>query len=54
MHTVGGVVREAATVLVRRRSQHIWVGYDQGVAMQETRGSGRGCGDIFFESRAAQ
>ena len=31
-------MREAATALVRRRSQHTWVGYDQGVAMQETTG----------------
>ena len=51
---MGGVVREAAMVLVRRRSQHVWVGYDQGVAMQETRRSGRGCGDIFFDEGAAQ
>ena len=47
--TVGGVVREAATVLVRHRNQHIWVGNDQAVAVQETRGSGGGCGDIFFD-----
>ena len=45
--TVCRVVREAATTLVRRRSQHMWVGYDQRVAMQETRGSGRDCSNIF-------
>ena len=32
----------------------LWVGYDQGVAMQETRGSGRGCGDIFFDEGATR
>ena len=51
---MGGAVREAATVLVRRRRQHVWVGYDQGVTMQETRGSGRGCGDVFFNEDATQ
>ena len=51
---MGGVVREAATVIVRCRSQHVWIGHDQGVAMQEARGSGRGCGDIFFDEGAAQ
>ena len=54
MPTVGGVGREAATVLVRRRSQHIWVRYVQAVAMQETRESGRGCGDIFFDEDATR
>ena len=51
---MGGVVREATTVLVRRRSQRVWVGYDEEVAMQETRGSGRGCGNIFFDGGATQ
>ena len=51
---MGGVVREAATVLVRRRSQQVWVRHDQGVAMQKTRGSGRGCGDIFLDEGATQ
>ena len=41
-------VGEAATGLIRRRSQIIRVGYDQGVAMQEVGGPGRGCGDIFL------
>ena len=44
---VAGEVREAPTALVHRQSQHIWVGYNQGVAMQETRGPGDGCGDTF-------
>ena len=47
-------MREAATVLVRRRSENIWVGYDQTVAMQEIRGSGRGCGDMFFDEGATR
>ena len=51
---MGWVVHEAATVLVRRRNEHIWVGYDQAVAMQETRGSRRGCGDIFFDEGATR
>ena len=51
---MGGLLREAAKVRVRRRNQHVWVGYDQGVAMQDTTGSGRGCGDTFFDEVATQ
>ena len=32
----------------------ILVRYDQGVVVQETRGPGRDCGDIFFDEGATQ
>ena len=52
--TLGEIVRESATVLGRRRSQHVWVGYGQGEVVQETRWSGRCCGDIYFDEGAIQ
>lgn len=52
--TVGGVAREPATRLVCHRRQQIWVGQDQAVDVQNTRGLGTGCGDARFDEGAAQ
>ena len=42
------LVHVTATRLVWQRRKYIWVGYDQGVHLKETGGSGGSCGGILY------